>query len=289
MRSISVFTGRERDKRYNQFILNVDNDVAEWRFSTLQKAFAAHLKITDQPARKFSVDNPEALDEFVESNADRVIRLARPDYDSVSQDARNNIDASKASRNRVLRLMRDKHSIAVLVADRRQNRSEDYLVSHLIDEDAIDYDTMVDLLYKLASQVVARLQAYLPDEEDVENVLLVHGKPLAEFVFRQMMQHYVETPTRYTGRVSRGFQLLKPVNFKVSDLKTVRAFRRPVTPFADTRRQVFGGFKKCVFPYQAFQSDDERRFAVLIDLHEAGVSRWVKPGAGQFRIEYRRG
>ena len=52
---------------------------------------------------------------------------------------------------------------------------------------------------------------------------------------------------------------------------------------------MFGGFKKCVFPYQAFQSDDERQFAVLIDLHETGVSRWVKPGAGQFRIEYRRG
>ena len=28
---------------------------------------------------------------------------------------------------------------------------------------------------------------------------------------------------------------------------------------------------------------------MLIDLHETGVSRWVKPGAGQFRIEYRRG
>ena len=105
-----LFTGRERDKRYNQFIPNVDHDVAEWRFSTLHKAFAAHLKMTDQQARKFSVDNPEALDEFVESNADSVVRLARPDYDSVSQEARNNIDASKVSRNRVLRLMRDKHS-----------------------------------------------------------------------------------------------------------------------------------------------------------------------------------
>ncbi len=27
---------------------------------------------------------------------------------------------------------------------------------------------------------------------------------------------------------------------------------------------------------------------LAIDLHEASVSRWVKPGAGQFRIEYRR-
>ena len=182
-----------------------------------------------------------------------------------------------------------RRSIAIAMADHRQERPEDYLVSHLIDEDAVDYDTTADLLYKLAGQVVGRLRAYLPDGEDVENVLLAHSKSLAEFVFRQMMQHYVETPTRYIGRVSRGFQLLKPVNFKVSDAKTVRDFRRPATPLADTRRQVFGGFGKCVFPCQAFQSDEERRFAVLIDLHESSVSRWVKPGAGQFRIEYRRG
>ncbi len=182
-----------------------------------------------------------------------------------------------------------RRSIAVAMPDRRQERAEDYLVGHLIDQDAIDYDSTADLLYKLSGQVVERLRSYLADAEEVENVLLAHGKPLAAFVFGQMMQHYVETPTRYVGRVSRGFQLLRPVNFKVGDAKAVRNFLRPVTPLGDTRKQVFGGFAKCVFPCQVFQSDEERRFAVLIDRHEAGVSRWVKPGPGQFRIEYRRG
>jgi type III restriction enzyme len=182
-----------------------------------------------------------------------------------------------------------RRSIAVVMAERRQERPEDYLVSHLIDYDAIDYDTTADLLYKLARQVVARLGSYLPDDEDVENVLLAQGKPLAEFIFQQMMQHYIETPTRYVGRVSRGFQLLQPVSFKVSDPRAVRSFRNAVTPLSDTRRHVFGGFTKCVFPYQSFQSDDERRLAVLIDVHEDNVIRWVKPGPKQFRIEYQRG
>ena len=182
-----------------------------------------------------------------------------------------------------------RRSIAVVMAEHRQERPEDYLVSHLIDYDAIDYDTTADLLYKLAGQVVARLRSYLPGDEDVENVLLSQGKPLAEFIFQQMMQHYVETPTRYVGRVSRGFQLLQPVSFKVADSRAVRSFRNAVTPLADTRRHVFGGFAKCVFPYQSFQSDEERRLAVLIDVHESSVIRWVKPGPKQFRIEYRRG
>jgi Transposase, Mutator family len=48
--------------------------------------------------------------------------------------------------------------------------------------------------------------------------------------------------------------------------------------------------KKCCYPYQRFQSNEEREFAVLIDSNnEAAVLRWMKPGAGQFRIEYANG
>jgi type III restriction enzyme len=51
---------------------------------------------------------------------------------------------------------------------------------------------------------------------------------------------------------------------------------------------VFVGFKKCCYAIQAFQSDDERRFAVLVD-ETANVLRWVKPARQQFMIEYQRG
>jgi type III restriction enzyme len=75
----------------------------------------------------------------------------------------------------------------------------------------------------------------------------------------------------------------------VTDPKAVRDFRAPVVPASDTRRHVFDGFKRCACPRQSFQSDEERRFAVLIDSdHEADVIRWVKPGRKQFQIEYQR-
>lgn len=50
-----------------------------------------------------------------------------------------------------------RRSIAVVMADRRQERPIDYLVSHLIDQDAIDYDTTADLPYKLAAQIQSSL------------------------------------------------------------------------------------------------------------------------------------
>lgn len=171
----------------------------------------------------------------------------------------------------------------------KEDRLEDYLVSHLMDHDEIDYDSTSDLLYKLSGQMVARLRSYLPDDDAVERVLHQQGKVLAETIFKQMMKHYRETPTTFRASISRGFHVLEQLTFKVPDLSAVRDFRVQVMPVADTRRHVFGGFKKCAYPYQSFQSDEERRFAVLLDSeHEQEVIRWVKPGPKQFQISYRR-
>jgi type III restriction enzyme len=171
----------------------------------------------------------------------------------------------------------------------REDRLEDYLVVHLIDYEQVDYDANADLIYKLSGQMIGRLREYLADKEAIENVLIHQGKSLAQFIFRQMMRHYEETPTRYRARVSKGYQVLEAPSFKVSDLKAVRDFRAPVLPASDTRRHVFDGFKRCTCPRQSFQSDEERRFAVLIDSsNETDVIRWVKPGRKQFQIEYLR-
>ena len=183
-------------------------------------------------------------------------------------------------------------TIARNMAVVREDRLEDYLVVHLLDFDQVDYDANSDLLYKLAGQMVAHLRSYLPSDDAVESVLLHQGKTLAQFIFRQMMAdgHYLETPTTYRVRISKGFQLLQPIKFKVTSAKAVRDFREAVVPLADTRRYVFSGFQRCLYEHQSFQSDEERRFAALIDSdHEPDVLRWVKPGSRQFQIEFRRG
>lgn len=172
----------------------------------------------------------------------------------------------------------------------REEQIENYIVRHLIEFDTIDYDTHADLLYKLAGQVIAHLQTYLATEEDIENVALNHGKEWADFIFQQMKEHYWETPTDYRAKVTRGFRVLKPQNFNVSGAGRLRNFKDGVTPRSDTKKYVFEGFEKCGYYRQKFDSDDERRFAVLIDSNfEKSVERWIKPGARQFQIEYASG
>lgn len=107
-----VFTARsERDKRYGQFIENYDEPYAAWRFITLTKSFANSLGIPEKGIKKALGDGYEnMLSDFVMRNAQQVVRLARPDYNAVSGDAREMIDKSKQSPNEVLLLERQAHS-----------------------------------------------------------------------------------------------------------------------------------------------------------------------------------
>lgn len=170
----------------------------------------------------------------------------------------------------------------------KEERLEDYLIRSLIDHDEIDYDAHAELLYKLAGQLVAHLKTYLPDERDIENVLIYHQRPLTEFVFAQMMQHYWETPTDYEVKVNRGFSMLRPNNYTLASSETPRDFRAPVTDRSRIKSMVFTGFSKCCYPIQKFDSDTERRFAVLLEDDEE-VIRWMKPAVGHFQIEWKSG
>lgn len=107
-----VFTARaERDKRYGQFIENYEEPFSHWRFITLASAFAMSLGMPERGLKKTLGDlYEEQVSEFVMNNAERVVRLARPDYKAVSSEAREMIDRSKARSGEVLLLERESHS-----------------------------------------------------------------------------------------------------------------------------------------------------------------------------------
>jgi type III restriction enzyme len=46
---------------------------------------------------------------------------------------------------------------------------------------------------------------------------------------------------------------------------------------------LFGGFTRCLYPVQKFQSDAERRLSVIL---ERDAIKWFKPARGQFLIYY---
>jgi adenine-specific DNA-methyltransferase len=114
-----VFTARERDDRYNQFIENVDEHHSEWQITTLIKAFANVHQLSEKAARGIIKSNPEKLDDFVIRNARSVIQLARPDYKAVSVEARSFINKSDSEPTKIFLLKREGFSDIYLMGGKR--------------------------------------------------------------------------------------------------------------------------------------------------------------------------
>ena len=165
-----------------------------------------------------------------------------------------------------------------------EERLENYLVRRLIDFDEVDYDAHAEMLYGLAGQVVARLRSYLPNDEAVHNVLVSRSKDMAKAILAQMRDHMRRTQTSYRVTVNASFSMLKPQAYDGSGKDAVRDFRMTLDRPSDIKRYVFKGFKKGSYPFSKFDSDPERRLAVLLD-DEPTVVNWMKPAPHQFRIE----
>jgi len=162
-------------------------------------------------------------------------------------------------------------------------RLEDYVVSGLMDFDDIAYEEHADLLYDLARQVVRHFEGYLA-EGDVHKVLRLHQREIARFVHVQMQDHYWEDEVEYEAKISKGYCELKDSAYTASpDL--VLDFHQSPTDKSNMAKYLFGGFNRCLYPLQKFQSDSERKLALVLDRE---ALKWFKPALGQFQIEYRR-
>jgi len=166
-----------------------------------------------------------------------------------------------------------------------EEKLEDYLVRGLIDFNDICYDDHAGLLYKLAGQVVAHLRSYLKNEDEVLNVLQYHQQALVNLTHAQMQEHYEEKAAAYEAHVSKGFTTMRPNNYSAPAGETERDFRAPVTDKQDIRKMLFAGFGKCLYRVQKFDSDTERRFAMVLE-NDKEVLKWFKPAKGDFQIHY---
>ena len=167
----------------------------------------------------------------------------------------------------------------------KEERDEDYIVSALIDFNAISYNDHTAILYDLAGQMVAYIRSYLNDKKDVLNVLQYYRKELAHIIYTQMKMHYKRGYTEYEVTIKRGFESPKMVIVSYDAQEMPRHFRDDVEEKRMIVGMLFQGFKKCIYPIQKFHSDTERKFAVLLE-DETDVLKWSKPAREDFRIFY---
>ncbi|WP_313401309.1 DEAD/DEAH box helicase family protein [Stenotrophomonas sp.] len=166
-----------------------------------------------------------------------------------------------------------------------EKRPEDYIVHALIGFDDIDYFSQSELLYDLARQMVQHLQSYL-SESEVIAVLDVNRQLIAKEIHAQMMAHFWEKAAGYDVQVSRGFTELRPCSYTTSVGQPPKNFKDTDFDLGKIKQYLFGGFQKCLYPFQKFDSDSERRFSVIL---ERDAIKWFKPAKGQFQMYYKLG
>jgi type III restriction enzyme len=180
------------------------------------------------------------------------------------------------------------HQLEVLSLGRgtqEESRLEDYVVSGLIDFDDICYDDHADLLYDLAGQTVRHFESYL-SEEDTRKVLRCYQQDIARFIHSQMQAHYWEDAAGYESVVSKGYTELKESAYTYNVGEPPLDYRVSPSDKSNMAKYLFNGFTRCLYPVQKFDSEAERKLAVILD---RDADKWIKPAKGQFQIFYRVG
>ncbi len=167
-----------------------------------------------------------------------------------------------------------------------ESRPENYIIHALVDYDDISYDDDAELIYALANQMVEYLRSYLSSEDEVNNVLDGNRALLAKIIHTQMAENFWEEAAGYEVKVSSGFTPLKLCAYTATKGRAINSYRDTVNSKGKIKQMLFGNFNKCLYPLQKFDSDTERRFAVIV---ERDCEKWFKPAKGQFQIYYKSG
>lgn len=167
----------------------------------------------------------------------------------------------------------------------QEERLENYIVSGLIDFDDIAYDLHADLLYDLAGQTVQHLLSYL-SEDDARKVLQCYQRDIARFIHAQMQNHYWEDAVDYEVKVSKGFTELKGSAYTNAVNEPTIDYHTSPADKSNMSKYLFSGFDRCLYAVQKFDSDAERKLAIIL---ERDTLKWFKPAKGQFQIFYRDG
>jgi type III restriction enzyme len=165
-----------------------------------------------------------------------------------------------------------------------EQRLEDYVVRGLIDFDDVPYGDNADLLYDLSSQTVLHFRSYLTEEEDVRRILSVYQREIARLIHAQMQEHYWEDKVDYEVKINKGFSELKQRAYTQVAGMAPLDYRQSPADKSNMSRYLFTGFSRCLYSEEKFQSDSERKLAVIL---EREAQRWFKPTKGQFQIYYK--
>ena len=194
------------------------------------------------------------------------------------------VAASKIERfNAVNAEMLESFDAEILAVDDATNT----LACMLLDCDAlseISVDEDADYILDVVNQYLALIDG---SEEDKKKIVRRYAKLIIEDIVKQIHDN-MDRQTYYTHIIQKDLIVFRKA------VKNVRAdggevnYRKAIANKSEIKKYVFNGYKKSYYNTNAFDSDPERLFSVILE-DDNEVIRWIKPPLNQLGLFWQAG
>jgi len=151
-------------------------------------------------------------------------------------------------------------------------------------------DAISELSYDDADFVIDVVEQYLSqipgDEENKRRIVRRYATLIVSDIRKQVYEH-MDRKTEDVHIVQKDLILFRKFVKNVKDEGKVK-FDKPFSDKSNIKKYLFAGYKKSYYPANAFDSDTERIFSVILE-EDPDVIRWIKPPLNQLGLFWKAG
>ena len=151
-------------------------------------------------------------------------------------------------------------------------------------------DTISELSYDDADFIIDVVEQYLAqipgDEENKRRIVRRYASLIVSDIRKQIYGH-MDKKTQDVHIVQKDLILFRKFVKNVKDEGRVK-FDKPFSDKGNIKKYLFTGYKKSYYPANAFDSDTERLFSIILE-EDPSVIRWIKPPLNQLGLFWKAG
>lgn len=151
-------------------------------------------------------------------------------------------------------------------------------------------DSISELSYDDADFIIDVVEQYLSqipgDEEEKKKIVRRYAGLIVNDIKNQIYAH-MDRKTQDVHIVQKDLIVFRKFVKNVKKDGQVR-YDKPFTDKSNIKKYLFTGYKKSYYPANAFDSDTERQFSIILE-EDPDVIRWIKPPLNQLGLFWKAG
>lgn len=151
-------------------------------------------------------------------------------------------------------------------------------------------DSISELSYDDADFIIDVVEQYLAqisgDEEEKKKIVRRYAGLIVNDIKKQIYAH-MDRKTQDVHIIQKDLIVFRKFVKNVKKDGQVR-YDKPFTDKSNIKKYLFTGYKKSYYPANAFDSDTERQFSIILE-EDPDVIRWIKPPLNQLGLFWKAG